>query len=1204
MAANLLYRFGLRSYLCLLAILIALPVYWMVITRIQDGREEEVQKLHLSAERLTRLVSENLGQTVEGARQLLLSLANTKDVVSRDPAECHRLFAQIRQNCTHYANIGLTQGDGLNLAGALSLTNSINSSDRPWFQRLQQKRAFVVGDYQIGKVTGRPGINFAFPLPDQPAEAPVASVYLALDLAHLSHLLAAVPQIPDAAIVIMDQRGTILARHPEGEKWVGQRQSNFVRVQAQIVSANRQLLEMTGIDGMPRLYCFTRVPGSDGGLIAGVGLSKAAVLAASRNELRSQLLTLSVITGTMLLVLWLFGNLLVLQPVRKLTHVAELLAQGRLDVRAGAQHGPLELQHLGNCFDGMAVAVQKHVQQLLHAENQLNQLNQELEARVRARTAELSAALSSLNQKTGELDGLNERFELAANAAGIGIWDWDVPRNQLVWDDRMYRLYGICPEDFSGAYLAWINGIHPEDRARGDEEIRRALAGEQAFDTQFRVVWPTGEVHWIKAHARVLRDASGQPLRMIGVNYDITERQRVQAALEQAKLAAEDTTRAKSEFLANMSHEIRTPMNGVIGMTNLLMNTTLHATQRRYAEALRDSSEALLEIVNNVLDISKIEARKITLHVSDFDLRELLESTLELLGERAAAKGLELNGLVAADVPRRLRGDAGRFRQVLTNLVGNAIKFTLHGEVTVQITAASADPTQGLWRVAVVDTGIGIAAADQHRLFQTFSQVESSATRRFEGTGLGLAISKQLVELMGGQIGMASIPGTGSTFWFTLPLEAALSPALPDDPPVALNGIRVLIVDDHATNRLILEQQVRDWSMDPTCVTNAEEALQHLRSAASGAIPFAIAILDMNMPVTDGLTLACQIKADPAISGTRLILLSSSLQTPTDVWKAAGISNSATKPIRQRQLRECLVAALDASAAMPPLQPGTTDVRPMPYRVLLAEDNPINQLVTVAQLKSFGYKVDVVANGEEALHAVCTRQYNYRLILMDCQMPGMDGYEATRQIRRAEQTGQLPFHYIIALTAQALAEDQEACLASGMNDYVAKPVREAELLAALTRGIAAVRAESPAPANATSAPDTRSLRVTEAPAPAAHTIPPAVDLHALREAAQQDPILLQNLLDVFWQQAEKTLRELDAAIQAGNAAQLQRLAHKLRGASASMGMQAMLPTLLELERLGEKRQTAGAAAWLRQAEQQLLAARAFMQKQRPESTHT
>ncbi|MFZ4395665.1 MAG: response regulator [Kiritimatiellia bacterium] len=1200
MATNLLYRFGLRSYLCLLALLIALPIYWMVITRIQEAREAEVQNLQQDTARMTRLVSENLGQTVEGARQLLLSLANTKEVASRDPAECQRMFVQIKQKCPYYANIGLAQGDGLNLAGVQPTTNSVNSSDRPWFQRLQQKRDFVVGDYQIGKVTGKPGINFAFPLPDQPAEAPVASVYLALDLAHLSHLLAAVPQIPDAVLVIMDHRGTILARHPEGAKWVGQLQSNFDRVQAQIVSTNSQFLEMSWIDGMPRLYCFARVPGSDGGMIAGVGLSKAAVLAASRHELQHQIMTLSVITFTMLLVLWFFGNLLVLQPVRKLTHVAELLAQGRLDVRAGAQHGPLELQRLGNCFDGMAVAVQKHVQQLLHAENQLNQLNQELEERVRARTAELSAAVSSLHQKTGEMDRLNERFELAANAAGIGIWDWDVPRNQLVWDDRMYRLYGIRPEDFSGAYLAWINGVHPEDRARGDEEIRRALAGEQAFDTQFRVVWPTGEIHWIKAQARVLRDASGQPLRMTGVNYDITEHQRAQSALEQAKLAAEDATRAKSEFLANMSHEIRTPLNGVIGMTNLLLNTPLHATQRRYAEALRDSSEALLGIVNNILDISKIEARKITLNVSDFDLRELLESTLELLGERAATKGLELNGLVAADVPHRLRGDAGRLRQVLTNLIGNAIKFTLHGEVTVQITAATADPTQGLWRVAVVDTGIGIAAADQHRLFQTFSQVESSSARRFEGTGLGLSISKQLVELMGGRIGMSSTPGTGSTFWFTLPLEVALSPAIPDDPPLALNGIRILIVDDHATNRLILEQQVKDWSMEPACVPNAEEALRRLRSAASGAAPFAIAILDMNMPVTDGLTLARQIKADPAISGTRLILLSSSLQTPPEVWKAAGIANSATKPIRQRHLRECLIAAMDSSAVTPTLQPEPTDARPLPYRVLLAEDNPINQLVTVAQLKSFGYPVDVVTNGEAALQAVRTRQHNYRLILMDCQMPGMDGYEATRQIRRAEQTGQLPVHYIIALTAQALIEDQKACLSSGMDDYVAKPVREAELQAALARGIAAVRAGSPAPTPATPAPDTRMLRVTETPALAAHAHPPAVDLQALREAAQQDPILLQNLLDVFWQQADNTLRELDTAIQAGNATQLQHLAHKLRGSSASLGMQAMLPSLHELEHLGEKRQTAGAAAWLRQAEQQLMATRAFMQTQRPE----
>jgi PAS domain S-box-containing protein len=1188
------YRFGLSAYLSAFVILITLPIFWMIVSHIWEDRDVEELKLQQDTTRIAELVSVTLGQTVEGARQLLVSLANTKEVIALDPAGCQQLFAKIHRQFPFYANIGLARGDGLNLAGVGPLTAPVNSSDRPWFQQLQQKRDFAVGNYQIGRVTGQPGINFAYPLPDQPAETPLASVYLALNLTHLAHVLDAAPLLHDAAIVIMDRNGTILARRPHNAKWLGERQTHFDRIQTQAKAD--QMLEMTGIDGVPRLYHFSTVPGSDGGMIAGVGLSKAALLAASRSELQRQILTLSAITLSMLLFFWLFGHRLMLRPILNLTHAANQVAEGNLTVRTGKLHGPRELRKLGNCFDVMADSVQSHVTRLQQAEGRLNQLNQELEERVQARTAELSAANTALNQKTDQLDRLNERFQLAVTSAEIGVWDWDIPRNELVWDAQMYRLYGIRPEDFGGAYQAWANGVHPEDRDHGHEAIRRALAGEQEFDPQFRVLWPNGEVRWIKAHARVVRDPAGQPLRMIGVNYDITERQRASAALLQAKTAAEDATRAKSEFLANMSHEIRTPMNGVIGMTHLLLDTPLDATQRRYAEALRDSGELLLEIINNILDVSKIEARKLTLSAEDFDVQDILESTLELLGQRAATKGLELSGLLTPDVPRRLHGDPVRLRQVLTNLVGNAVKFTQRGEVTVRMTATPDPDNRTLLRVTVTDTGVGIAPEDQSRLFQVFSQVDGSAARRFEGTGLGLAISRQLVELMGGQIGLTSAPGQGSTFWFTVPLEPALTPAAFAEPPAMLAGLRVLIVDDNATNRLIFEQQVKTWGMRSTSVASAAEALSHLRNAAGGNTPFTLAILDMNMPVTDGLTLARTIKADPAIAATRLVLLTSSAQTSPAVWMTAGIASSANKPVRQSQLLECLTTAMGSPSTSPAqlaaTRPGIQP--PVNFRLLLAEDNIINQQVTVAQLKNLGYQIDVVTNGLEALQAVQSRPDNYHLILMDCQMPGMDGYEATRQIRRDEQAGLFPPHYIIGLTAQALSGDQEACLAAGMDDYLAKPVRNTDLQAALARGVAAVRgtrADSPAPTPAPVTPPTAG--------PAADQ--PTVDLLQLREASQRDPAQLRELADLFWLQATKTVRDIRNAIHDRDASELRRLAHKLRGSCVSLGMRAMLPPLSELEELGKREQTANAGIWLIELEQQLRASREHLFTHCPES---
>jgi PAS domain S-box-containing protein len=797
--------------------------------------------------------------------------------------------------------------------------------------------------------------------------------------------------------------------------------------------------------------------------------------------------------------------------------------------------------------------------------------------------------ITDRRQAEEKLREITGRLHLATVSAKAGVWDWNLQTSEMIWDDRMLELYGLTHENFPGGIEAWEQGLHPDDSSRAVEECQAALRGERDFDTEFRVLRPDGTVVHIKANGLVLRDMEGKPLRMIGLNTDITERRRAEDELREINrelkeattranemaIQAEVASAAKSEFLANMSHEIRTPMNGVIGMTGLLLDTELNDEQRRYAEIVRTSGESLLGLVNNILDFSKIEAKKLDLETLDFDLTNLLEDFAAALAVRAYEKRLELLCAADPDVPTLLRGDPGRLRQILTNLAGNAVKFTPAGEVAIRVSLIEAYENDVLLRFSVRDTGIGIPRDKIGLLFNTFSQVDASTTRQYGGTGLGLAISKQLAGLMGGEVGAESEEGKGSEFWFTVHLDKQIEGTqVAIIPPADLSGVRVLIVDDNATSREILTRWLVSWGMRPQGVQDGTGAIQALYRAREENVPFRLAVIDMQMPGMDGATLGRAIKTDERLADTRMVMLTSlSLRGDARRFQEIGFAAYATKPIRHHEVKEILSLALtDRECADSTPRAIVTRhtvgetlnlFAGRKARILLAEDNITNQQVAQGILKKLGLRADAVANGAEAITALETLPYD--LVLMDLQMPEMGGIEAALRIRGPESKVRNHHIPIIAMTAHALQGDRERCLEAGMNDYVAKPVSTRLLAEALDKWLPreniAIR-ERP-PCEDFGGSTVRSEAVGDKPEA------PIFDKAGMLARLMDDEELARKLIDGFLDDIPKQIGALRGYLAAGDVPGAERQAHSIKGAAANVGGEALRAVAFEMEMAGK-----------------------------------
>ena len=795
--------------------------------------------------------------------------------------------------------------------------------------------------------------------------------------------------------------------------------------------------------------------------------------------------------------------------------------------------------------DGQLIDVEIHAVPLVidGQQNATLILYQDISERVRAQNA---------------LAESEEWFRTVSAAAPVGIFCTDASGKILYANQRWTEMTGLSAQD--AMHSGWTNAVHPDDRLTVEKLWTSGLALQMELRDQCRFKTPEGHVNWVEWQTRALLGTNGTLQGFVGVLEDITQRRAAEQRLMEAKEAAEAASRAKSEFLANMSHEIRTPMNGILGMTELTLDTELQPLQREYLDMVKSSAESLLGIINDVLDFSKIEAGRLDLELAPFSLLDCIESALHPLGVRANQKGLEVVWAVLGDVPEVLEGDATRLRQILINLVGNAIKFTKQGEVRVLAERLASEQGGIAIRFTVSDTGIGIPKEKHQQIFEAFAQADSSTTREFGGTGLGLSISARLIQLMKGEIGIQSAPGKGTTFTFVLPFALGTTCDSSTQLVQKVEGKtrKVLVVDDNEVNLALLKRLLPQWGLEPVCADSGTQALEILEKASAEGGTFPLVLLDQNMPDMGGYQVAERIRSVAPEERTAILILSSATN-PTDqlLAKKLGIARVLTKPLRRTTLKEAIFQALSLRNQSEKEQiPSSEEKNAYRLQLLLVEDNRVNQKLAIRLLEKMGHVVTLAENGRDAVEIV--QQKSFDLILMDIQMPIMSGVEATRKIREMEQgTGRhIP---IIAMTAHAMAGDAERYLSSGMDGYVSKPIRTDSLRAELDRlGKPASREEK------------RTMKERQKDPPTG-----TLDLAELLARVENDRELLRDLLMISKEELPKHLESLRDAVEAKDGTRVALTAHTLKGMLANLSASHAADIAAQLERMGRNGEVAG-----------------------------